>query len=472
MNRRTPLPLLLIALLAQGCDLAPHYVRPALAAPATFPQGGAYQSASGTGTVAEIGWRAFFTDARLRSVVALGLADNRDLRVAAANVIQAREQYRAQRADLFPTLTGDASASARKGQSEAGGTNAPTTGGGTIQTYSATAGLSAFELDLFGRVRNLTRAAQEQYFATAQGQAATRISLIAEIARAWLTMASDLDQLQLSRDTLRSFAASVAITRAQFDRGVASELDVRQADTNYEQARADVASLTAQGARDQNALDLLVGTTVPVGLLPAGLGAGDATLPDLPAGLSSLILLDRPDVLEAEDRLRAQNADIGVARAAFFPTISLTAAAGTASGGLTSLFAGGSWSWNASGSASQTLFDFGRNRANLRAAKAARDAAIATYEKAVQSAFRDVADALATRGTIAEQIAAQRQRAISADRAAVMSAARYQAGIDPYLTTLDAQRTAYAAHQTLNTTRLTRATNLVTLYAALGGGLA
>lgn len=500
---------LLLPLLLAACDLAPHYVRPAGAAPATFPQGGAYQPASGEGSVAAIGWKDFFTDPRLRQTIALGLANNRDLRVAAANVIAARAEYRAQRADLFPTISGGTSAAARhtatngtsvstSGASGGGSssssstdTTGDTTGtgtgtgsttqtggassfsslGGTVETYSVFAGISSFELDLFGRVRNLTRAAQDQYFATRAGADATRISLISEIASAWLTMASDQDQLKLSRDTLKSYETSVFITRAQYDKGIASELDVRQADTERQQARSDVASLTAQIARDQNALDLLVGTTVTAELLPQGLGTQDRTLPDLPAGLSSAVLLNRPDVIQAEDQLKAQNANIGVARAAFFPTISLTAAAGTASGGLGSLFTGGTFSWNASGSAVQTLFDFGRNRANLQYARAERDAAVATYEKSLQTAFREVSDALATRGTIGEQLAAQQQRAVSAERAATLSQARYEAGIDPYLTTLDSQRTAYSAEQTLVTTRLSRATNLVTLYQTLGGGL-
>jgi multidrug efflux system outer membrane protein len=507
--------LLLLPLLLASCDLAPHYVRPAGAAPASFPQGGAYLPESGEGTVATIGWKRFFTDPRLQQTIALGLANNRDLRVAAADILAARAEYRAQRAELFPTISGGTSAAARHTApngtsvstsggsgggssgntntnstgdttgsgsttggdtgtgtgSTSGGASSFTSGGQTVQTYSVFAGISSFELDLFGRVRNLTRAAQDQYFASRAGADATRISLISEIASAWLTMASDQDQLKLSRDTLKSFETSVYITRAQFDKGIASELDVRQADTERQQARADVASLTTQIAKDQNALNLLVGTTVAAELLPEGLGTQDRTLSDLPAGLSSAVLLNRPDVIQAEDQLKAQNANIGAARAAFFPTISLTAAAGTASGGLGSLFSGGTFSWNASGSAVQTLFDFGRNRANLQYAKAERDAAVATYEKSVQTAFREVSDALATRGTIGEQIAAQQQRAVSAERAATLSLARYQAGIDQYLTTLDSQRTAYSAEQTLVTTRLTRATNLVTLYQVLGGGL-
>lgn len=475
-----PLLLLPLPLLATGCDLAPRYQRPALAAPSAFPQGGAYPVTAAAGPdLSTVGWRSFFTDPRLRDVIALGLANNRDLRVAAANVLQARATYRAERADLFPTVTADGNASIRRTASNGASTGTTTgngntvqgVGGQTIHSYSATLGVSAFELDLFGRVRNLTRAAQEQYFATRQAQDATRISLIAEIASAWTTLASDQDQLAISRRTLQSFQQSVDITRAQFERGIVSELDVQQAETNLQGARADVAQLTTQVAQDQNALNLLAGTTVPANLLPAGLGEADVTLAELPAGLGSDVLLKRPDVLEAEDQLKAQNANIGAARAAFFPAISLTAAAGTASTALGGLFASGSWSYSGSGGITQTLFDFGRNRANLRYAEASRDAAVATYEKAVQTAFREISDALAERGTIDEQLAAQAAREQAADKAATLSLARYRNGIDSFLTTLDAQRTLYTAQQTLVTTRLARASNLVTLYRTLGGGL-
>jgi multidrug efflux system outer membrane protein len=462
-------PILLIATTLAGCDLAPHYQRPALAAPSSFPQGPAYPAASGTQDVAAIGWKDFFTDEKLRQVIALGLANNRDLRIAAANILQARAQYRAQRADLFPTVDANAGAEASHGNSSANGTSS---GGGTHHSYSAGLGISAFELDLFGRVRNLTKAAQEQYFATQAGADSTRISLIAEIASAWLTMGSDQDQLALSRQTLATYQLSVDLTRAQFDKGIASDLDVQQAETNLQDARFDVAQLTTQIAQDQNALNLLAGTTVTADLLPAGIGAQDFTMAELPAGLDSTVLLKRPDVLQAEDQLKAQNADIGAARAAFFPTISLTAAAGTASTALTGLFTGGAWTWSASGSATQTVFDFGRNLANLRYAQASRQAAVATYEKAVQTAFREVSDALATRGTIGEQIDARSGKVDAASKAATLSLARYRSGIDSFLTSLDAQRTLYAAQQNLVTSRLQRETNLVTLYSTLGGGLA
>jgi len=467
LHRRL-LPLFLISSTLAGCDLAPHYQRPALAAPSSFPQGPAYPAASGTQDVAAMGWKAFFTDEKLRQVIALGLANNRDLRIAAANILQARAQYRAQRADLFPTIDANASAEVSHGNSTSSGTS---TGGGTRHAYSADIGISAFELDLFGRARNLTKAAQDAYFASQAGADSTRISLIAEIASAWLTMGSDQDQLALSKQTLQTYQQSVDLTRAQFDKGIASDLDVQQAETNLQDARFDVAQLTTQIAQDQNALNLLAGTTVTADLLPAGIGTGDFTLAELPAGIDSTVLLKRPDVLQAEDELKAQNANIGAARAAFFPTISLTAAAGTASTALSGLFTGGAWTWSAGGSATQTVFDFGKNLANLRYAQASKQAAVATYEKAVQTAFREVSDALATRGTIGDQLAARSGKVDAANKAATLSLARYKSGIDSFLTSLDAQRTLYAAQQNLVTSRLQRETNLVTLYSTLGGGL-
>jgi multidrug efflux system outer membrane protein len=463
-------PLFLITTLLAGCDLAPHYQRPALAAPSSFPQGPAYPAATGTQDVAAIGWKDFFTDDKLRQVIALGLANNRDLRIAAANILQARAQYRAQRADLFPTIDANASADVSHGNGGTGST--VSTGGGTNHAYSANLGISAFEVDLFGRVRNLTKAAQDQYFASQAGADATRISLISEIATAWLTMGSDEDQLALSKQTFGTYRQSVDITRAQFDKGIASELDVQQAETNLQDARFDVAQLTTQIAQDQNALNLLVGTTVTADLLPAGIGASNFTMAELPAGIDSTVLLRRPDVLQAEDQLKGENANIGAARGAFFPTISLTAAAGTASTALSGLFTGGAWTWSASGAGTQTIFDFGRNLANLRYAQATKQVAVATYEKAVQTAFREVSDALATRGTIGEQLSARSAKVDASSKAATLSLARYRSGIDSFLTTLDAQRTLYAAQQSLVTSRLQRETNLVTLYSTLGGGLA
>jgi len=499
-----------------GCNLAPHYVRPVGEVPAALPQGGVYPAAATDAPdVTKIGWRDFFTDERLRNTIALGLENNRDLRVAAANVLQARAQYRIQRADLVPSTSLSASgtytnniqgaastlggaASGGTGSGGTGGTGGTGTGGtgtggtgtggtgsnaggGTagaigssssnFEFYSVNAGFSAFELDLFGRVRNLNRAALEQYFATEEAQRSTRISLIAEIANAWLTLGSDQDQLAISQRSLASFAQSLELTRAQFRIGVASELEARQAETTYQGARNDIAVLKTRVAQDKNALDLLVGTPVATPLLPQGLGNGDAALQVLPAGLASDVLLRRPDVLQAEHQLIAQNANIGAARAALFPRISLTATLGTISSALSGLFAGGSFTYTGAPSVSLPLFDGGRLRGNVDLARAQQQSAVSTYEKTVQTAFREVADALAQRGTIDEQVAAQSARVEAANVALRISDARYRAGVESFLTTLDSQRTAYAAQQQLVTTRLSRGSNLVELYRSLGGGL-
>jgi len=454
-------------LLLGGCDLAPTYNRPGLPAPASLPAGGTYPAANAATAASDIAWQDFFVDPSLRQVIGEGLANNRDLRVALANVQAARAQYRVQRADLLPAIGANAGATyARTSQAEVFPGESRTS-----HIYQANAGFSAFEIDLFGRVRNLTKAALDQYLATEEGARATRITLISEIASAYLTMAADQDQLKISQDTLDSFKQTVDLTTAQFQHGVISELEVRQAQTNYEQARYDIAALQTQIARDQNALNLLVGTTVTADLLPTGLSDRTFTLAQLPAGISSDVLLQRPDVLQAEDQLKAQYANIGAARAAFFPQISLTALAGTLSTGLSGLFDHGSYTYQVAPTASQTIFDFGRNAANLKFAKASRDAALATYEKSIQTAFREVADALAERGTIDEQLRARTTRAEAAGTAYKLSDARYRSGVDPFLTTLDAQRTAYAAQQNLVQTRLDAAANLVELYRALGGGL-
>ncbi len=497
MNSKCVLALLAATALA-GCNLAPKYVRPVGAVPAALPQGGVYPvAATDAPDITRIGWRAFFTDDRLRNTIALGLDNNRDLRIAAANVLQARAQYRIQRADLVPstTLSGSGTytnniqgAAGALGGAAGGGTGGGTgtgTGTGTggvgagvgssssnLEFYSVNAGFSAFELDLFSRVRNLSRAALEQYFATEEAQRSTRISLIAEIATAWLTYASDQDQLRISQESLKSFEQSLELTRAQFRIGVASELEARQSETSYQTARNDIAVLRTRLAQDKNALDLLVGASVTTELLPQGLGEGGAALKALPGGITSDVLLRRPDVLQAEHQLIAQNANIGAARAALFPRISLTATLGTISTALSGLFAGGSFTYTGAPSVSLPLFDGGRLRGNVQVAEAQQQAAVSTYERTVQTAFREVADALAQRGTIDEQVSAQTARVNAASVALRISDARYRAGVESFLNTLDSQRTAYAAQQQLVTTRLNRESNLVELYRSLGGGLA
>ncbi len=467
----------LAALFLAGCiDLAPRYHRPAQPTPAAFPTGRAYAPPSAT-VQPVLGWRDFISDPKLKTVIDEALANNRDLRIAMANIAAARAQYQVQRSNLYPHL--NAQAGATFGQFPSGSTIGGGGGGGTSRgaspfsehQYNVGLGVSAFELDLFGKLRNLSRAAQDQYFATREARDLAQIILIDEVAGDYITLASDRSLLKIAEDTVINGGKTLNLTRARFGGGIASELDVSQAQTIVEQARFDVARLTTQVAQDRNALELLVGAPVTDELLPTQIGAPVVVLSRLPAGLSSSVLLRRPDVVQAEDQLRGANANIGAARAAFFPTISLTGSGGLTSNALSTLFRGAAATWTFAPSITQPIFDFGANRDNLNLAKAQRALAVATYEKAVQTAFREVADALAQRGTIDRELAAQRALVAAAMDSLTLANARYQAGADTYLNALIAQRTYYAAQQTLVTTQLIEATNLVTLYTAFGGGL-
>ncbi|MDE8653119.1 efflux transporter outer membrane subunit [Novosphingobium album (ex Liu et al. 2023)] len=475
--RSSPRFLMLGAALAlAGCNMAPRYVRPGLPVPPETPRGEAYgpgDPAAAPVDLAATAWTEFFAEPRLREVIGLALANNRDLRLALARVEQARAQYRVQRADIFPTLGADAGATFQKsplGAGSAGGAQGAVTGRADI--YSASLGVSAWEVDLFGRLRNLTEAAQEQFLAADENRKAAQVALVAEVATAWLTLAADHDRLTIAGMTVQAYGETVALNEARFKAGVASELDVRQARTGLDQARADKAALTTQVAQDRNALELLAGTPIEDRLLPDTLPARGVTIERLPGDLPSEILLRRPDIAAAEHQLIAANANIGAARAAFFPRISLTVALGTISLGLSNLFQNGSETWSVAPSANLPIFDFGRNAGNLAYARATREAMLAQYEKTVQTAFREVADALARRGTIDEQLAAQVSLEDNARTAFRLSDARFRAGVEPYLTTLDAQRTYYAAQQSLVGTLLVRAGNAVELYRATGGGLA
>lgn len=467
MQKLKLFPAAALSLTLAACDMAPKYVRPALPVPQTSPQGSAYAGTEGQAIVpADTAWKDFFVDPRLVRVIETALGNNRDLRVALANVEQARAQYRVQRADIFPTAAAGGSATYQNSPlAQQGGAS------GRTDSYAASVGVSAWEIDLFGRVRNLTKAAQEQYFASVENRNAAQTALIAEVANAWLSMAADQERLKIARDLESAFGQTLNLTRARFAKGIASELEVRQAQTSHDQARSDIASATTAVAQDQNALNLLAGTTLSAEDLPTAMPEGDVTLTNLPADLPSTALLRRPDIMAAEHQLLAANANIGAARAAFFPKISLTAAFGTMSLGLSNLFRSGSDYWSVAPSASLPIFDFGRNQGNLRYARASYDAMVATYEKSVQTGFREVADALARRGTMTAQLEAQASLRDSARIGYRLSEARFRAGVDAFLTTLDSQRTLYNAEQTLLSTRLTRAANMVELYRAMGGGL-
>ena len=466
---RTPIALGLAACLLAGCTLEPHYVRPAPAIPGAWPVGAAYAPAQPS-AVPSLSYRDVFKDPQLLAILDRALADNQDLRAALANVQIARAQYRIQRADLLPRIEATGSFTESHGRATSLGP------GGALQrtplttrSYAADVGFNAFELDLFGRLRSLTHAAFDQYLATEAGARAARLTLLGETANAYLTLAADRSLLAIAQDTQAASQKTVDLTRARLTGGIAPRTDVRQAETLLDQARSDVAALTTQVAQDRNALELLVGAPVADAELPPAIESVDGLLAEVPAGLDSQILLRRPDVLEAEYRLRAANAQIGAARAAFFPTISLTALAGQASPALGALFAGSNRTWQFGGNVAQTLFAGGASVAGLAQTKAQRSLAVANYQKSVQTAFREVADALARRGTIKDQMAAQEGLLTAAADSYDLEVARYREGVDPYLNTLDAQRTLYAARRSLTETRLIQATNLVNLYQSIGG---
>ncbi|TWB13974.1 multidrug efflux system outer membrane protein [Nitrospirillum amazonense] len=461
---RSTTSLLALSLLAGCISLDPDYQRPAAPVPAAWPQGAAYAPPAPAATpVAETGWQDFFVDADLRAVVGQALDNNRDLRVAVQNVLAARAKYQVQDAARLPTV--DASASGGYSRTGAGANRQET------KSLSAGIGVSAFEADLFGRVASLTRADLETYLAEEETARATRISLISEVATAYITYAADKSLLRIAQQTMDSAQHSADVTRKRLSNGVATRLDAAEADTIYQTARADVANYTTLVAQDLNALETLTGAPVDPARLPDGIEGRTFTLAALPAGMSTGVLLNRPDVLSAEHSLKSANANIGAARAAFFPTVSLTTAAGFASKAFGNLFQAQSQSLSFTPSVSVPIFDNGANQANLDYAKATQQAAVATYEKTIQTAFKEVANALARRGTIAEQLDAQQSTVRAAQTSYDLSQARYKQGADSYLNALDAQRTLYSAQQTLVSVQLTNAGNLVTLYQVLGGGV-
>ena len=458
---RGALGLALAGLALAGCTLDPRYQRPAPAVPAAWPSGPAYGPPSAEPAPA-LGYRDLFRDPKLLALIEQALAGNQDLRAAVANVEIARAQYGIQRARLFPSL--DAQGSVVQTRDRRGAAATPN----VERDVAADLG-AAFEIDLFGRLRSLSRAAQQQYLATEAGARAVRLTLVSEVARAYLTLAADRTLLAIADDTVANASRTVALTEARLAGGVAARTDLAQAQTVLQQARSDQAQLTTQVAQDRNALELLVGGPTADDALPEDLDELEGMLAEPPAGLDSRVLLRRPDVLEAEHRLRAANAQIGAARAAFFPAISLTGLAGYASPQLGGLFSGRNFTWRSTGAADLPIFSGGANLAGLSGARAQRRLAVANYQSAIQSAFRDVADALARRGTMREQLAAQQALAASAATGYELSLARYREGVEPFLETLVAQRTLYAARQSLAQTRLAEGQNLVALYAALGG---
>lgn len=408
---------------------------------------------------AATGWREFLVDPRLAEAVALALRNNRDLRVAALNVERARALHGIQRADRLPSV-GIAGELTRTGGDHRN----------VSDDYSVTLGVTAFEIDLFGRVRSLDRAALERYFAQEENRRSAQIALVAEVADAWMALAADRELLKLARATLANREEAYALAVKRHDLGAVSALDLAQARTAVESARADAARYEGLAAADLNALSLLAGAGIEATLQPQGWEGPVSRWQGVPGGLASELLLERPDIRAAEHLLRAANANIGAARAAFFPSIRLTGAAGSASDELSGLFRGGSFTWLVMPQVNVPLFQGGRLAAGLEAAQAERDIALAQYEKAIQSGFREVADALALSGTLAARRRAQEALVDAAIDAERLSRARYEAGRDSYLGLLDAQRTLYGAQQGLIAARLAEQANRVALYKALGGG--
>jgi multidrug efflux system outer membrane protein len=448
--------------------MAPKYTRPEAPIPGSWPSGEAYKNEAAKydrKPLAEIPWRDFFVEPRLQKVLEITLATNRDMRVAVLNIEKSRAQYRIQRADLLPTINGTAGATIQRNPADL----SPTGQAGTSEQYNVGLGVSNYELDLFGRVRSLKDQALEQFLATEEARRAIQISLIAETANAWLNLAADREQLRLSRQTLATQQEYYQLVKRRYESGVTSALDLYQAQTTVDAARVDIARYLAVVSQDENALNLLAGTPLTADLLPSELVEVTAQQ-ELPAGLPSEILLKRPDILTAEHLLKGANANIGAARAAFFPRIGLSAGFGTASADLGGLFQPGSLAWNFVPQISVPLFDTGRNKAGLDVSKADRDIAVAQYEKAIQSAFREVADALAQRGTINDQLLAQQSLNDATAESYRLSQIRYEKGVDSYLNVIIAQRSLYAAQQGLIGTRLARLANFVTLYRVFGGG--
>jgi outer membrane protein, multidrug efflux system len=458
------------AMLLSACTLEPKYIRPD--APVAMPE---HDIASGI-RAEELGWRAFFPDAQLQQLIVLALANNRDLRVATLNVEAAQARYRIQRADLFPTIAASATEQAERLpasvlEASLPGGSASAEGSIVSRSYTAGIGFTNFELDLFGRIRSLDHADLQQYFSFEETRRSAQIALVAEVADAYLAVLTDQTLLDITRQTLQNQSDSYELTRKMFERGTATELALRQAESTVDTARANSAQYARALAQDCDALQLLLGAPIPDGTnFSGGLDRPDV-VSAVQEAIPSDVLVNRPDVLAAEHLLRAANADIGAARAAFFPSIELTGSLGGASTELSGLFKHESLAWTFAPQISIPLFAGGANEANLRAAKVTRDTAVAQYEKAIQIAFREVADALAARGYLDEQLAAQQALVGASQHAYHLAQIRFRGGVDNYLSELDAQRSLYNAQQQLQIVRLQRFENLVTLYKTLGGGL-
>ncbi|WP_263587808.1 efflux transporter outer membrane subunit [Sphingopyxis sp. GC21] len=459
--KRAPFLMIASALLLAGCSLAPKTALPSPPVPQGWPVGDAYLIQS-EAALPILSYKQLFTDARLQSLVEQALANNRDLRTAYANLAAARAQVRVSRAAQFPAI----GVSASGDYADRGGTGGS---GGAGSSFALQGGVTAFELDLFGRLANANAADRDRALATEAASRTVRLSLIADLANAWAAYGADRDLLAIAQETATNARENVRLTKARLDGGVAPRTDLRQAEQILATAEDAIAQQQTAIAQGENLIRLLVGGDVDPALFPASLAEVTPAVAAPPAGMRSEILLRRPDVIQAEYLLRAANADIGVARARLFPTISLTGLLGFASDALSSLFDKGSFAWSAGGDASASIFDFGGRRAGVAVSEAQRDAALASYEGAIQTAFREVADALAVQGTIAERVRAAAANTEAAADTARLSEARYKGGVDSFLASLDAQRSLYAARRSEIATGLLLVQTRIALFRALGG---
>lgn len=462
MMKQTVKPLICAAVLLTlaACTMAPKYERPALPI-------GKDLSAQAEGVLAaDIGWRDFYRDEQLQALIQQALDNNRDLRIAVLTLEQVRAQYRIQRAQLLPAINASAAGTRQRVPEVLSETGESF----ILDQYSAGVRIAAYELDLFGRVQSLSRRALEEYFATDAAQKSTQLSLVAEVADAYFSWVANKELLTLTENTLNAREQSYQVVKRRFDAGLGSELDLSQAATALHTARVDAAQFQRQSEQSLTALEVLIGAPLDADSLQAKWNH-EGMLGELPDTLSSDVLLQRPDILEAEHRLRAANADIGAARAAFFPRISLIGSYGNAGPDLDSLFDSGTRTWSFSPQITLPIFAWGANAANLDVAKLQKDVNIAYYERAIQVAFKEVRDNLQAQETIDRQLSAQRDLLDAVERSFSLAELRYEKGVDSYLDVLDSQRSLNAAQQALINTRMLKARNQLTLYKALGGGL-
>ncbi|BCA81174.1 efflux transporter outer membrane subunit [Desulfuromonas sp. AOP6] len=464
---RMAICLLLTVLLLSGCTLAPHYSRPEAPVPTSWAADANLEGDKDPAApaYAAMSWQDFFVDGNLKELIRLALESNRDLRVTALTIERTRAQYRIQRSELFPGLQAGAGYNRQR---------VPDTSGfGRVihlEQYNVSLATTAWEIDFFGRLRSLKKQALQTYLASEEAYRSARLALVSEVARAYLVLAADRERRQLAEETLASYRETLALTQRRYDAGVASELDLRQAQTSVEAARVDRARYDSLVAEGENALRQLVGQEFPPDLLPAAPVTELAAVTEIPAGVPSEVLQQRPDILAAEYQLKAAYANIGAARAAFFPRIALTASAGFGSSELSTLFDDASRAWAFSPRLDLPIFTAGSLRARLQVSKVDREISLARYEGAIQGAFREVADALVRQETIVDQLQAQ-QALVEATAATYnLSELRYTRGVDSFLSLLDSQRSLYGARQGLVAVRLARLENLVSLYKVLGGG--